>query len=437
MPRLWLGNACTEHMVDRMDLLSQDDFDGILFAMKRLVWLMRDGDVLVLPRPVPDAFLDHVAQHTGISPDRVHLIAADADLLTQGLLHSREILGRLRELVTPDWEFRPYIHDRGAEVLAHELGLVTGSPFVAEGGAELLNSKVVFRALAAGAGFALPEGSPCRTSEDLCRTLRRLLSAHQAVILKRDRAVGGHGNIVITTDPELEGTGAQRTIVLSDPADHEQVVKEAGLTATHAPQGEVVLEAFHPGCVSVYVEVDCPPQGEPRILNIGRLRTDQDPPVLAGLALPPRGVPGRALDAFTDESLRMAGLMQSLGYRGLASIDAVVDRSGTVWFNEVNARLGGSTHLHHIAETLVGADWADSHVLISRFNVRAPALDRLLHTVQEHGLAWDPLRQRGIVIASDDTAVTGNLEYVILAHTHEEAETLEGELVDLLTRHNQ
>jgi len=437
MPRLWLGNACTEHMVDRMDLLTQDDFDGILFAMKRLVWLMRDGDALVLPRPVPGTFLDHVARHTGISPDRVHVIAPDADLLTQGLLHSQEILGRLRELVTPSWEFRPYIHDRGAEVFARELGLVTGSPFVAEGGAELLNSKVVFRALAAGAGFAVPDGIPCRTSEDLSRTLQRLLTVHRAVILKRDRAVGGHGNIVITTDPGLQGTGALHTIVLGDQADHAQVLKEAGLTATHAPQGEIVLEVFHPDCTSVYVEVDCPVHGEPVLLNGGQLRTDQDPPVLAGLALPPRSVPGRTWEAFTGEALRMARCMQSLGYRGLASIDAVIDRAGNAWFNEVNARLGGSTHLHHIAQTLVGPDWTDSHVLISRFNVRAPALDRLLHAMQERGLAWDSQQQRGIVIASDDTAATGNLEYVVLAHTHEEADALEHQLTALLTRHDK
>ncbi|WP_344361338.1 peptide ligase PGM1-related protein [Streptomyces gobitricini] len=420
-----------------MDLLAQEDFDGILFAMKRLVWLMRDGDVLVLPRPVPGAFLDHVAQHTGMSPDRIHVIAPGADLLTQDLLHSEEILGRLRGLVTPDWEFCPYIHDRGAEVFARELGLATGSRFMAEGGAELLNSKVVFRALAAGAGFSIPDGIPCRTSEDLTHTLHQLLAAHRAVILKRDRAVGGHGNIVVTTDPDLEGVGALHTIVLDDPTDHEQVLKEAGLTATHAPHGEVVLEAFHPGCTSVYVEVDCPERGEPVLLNGGQLRTAQHPPILAGLALPPRNVPSPAWERFTDEALRMARFMQSLGYRGLASIDAVIDQAGNTWFNEVNARLGGSTHLHHIAKSLVGPRWTDSHVLISRFNVRAPALDRLLHTIQEHGLAWDPPHQRGIVIASDDTAATGNLEYVILAHNHEEADVLEEQLTTLLNQHDK
>ncbi|MFE0790779.1 MULTISPECIES: peptide ligase PGM1-related protein [unclassified Streptomyces] len=56
--------------------------------------------------------------------------------------------------------------------------------------------------------------------------------------------------------------------------------------------------------------------------------------------------------------------------------------------------------------------------------------------MQEHGLAWDPRHGRGIVIASDDTAVTGNLEYVVLAHNHEEASTLEDQLTGLLAQHD-
>lgn len=125
---------------------------------------------------------------------------------------------------------------------------------------------------------------------------------------------------------------------------------------THAPQGEIVLEVFHPDCTSVYVEVDCPDDGEVVLLNGGQLRTDQDPPVLAGLALPPRSVSGPPWERFASEALRMARFMQGLGYRGLASIDAVIDQANNVWFNEVNARLGGSTHLHHIAETLTGSN---------------------------------------------------------------------------------
>ncbi len=435
MPRLWLGNACTEHMVDRMDLLTVEDVRGILFAMKRLIWLLRDGDAIVLPRPVPDVFLQYVASHTGLDTRSVRIISPDADLLSHDLLHGKEVLGLLQHIVTPDWEFRPYIYDRGAVTFARKLGLHTDKarPFLGQGGAELFNSKVVFRAFAAGAGFSIPTGMPCRTNGDLKHTVAWLLSRTTSVIIKRDRAVGGHGNFVVTTDPHLDVTGALSKMYLTDPHDLDEVVATASLAPTHAPQGEVVVEEFHPNCQSVYVEVVCPEDGrEPSIVNSGELRTAEDPPVLVGLEMPLETIPDSSRKEFYAEAMRMAKMMQGLGYTGLASIDAVISPTGDLWFNEVNARMGGSTHLHHIAETLVGPDWVDSHILLSRFNVRSPDLQQLLELLKVNGLSWDPESRRGVVIASDDTEVSGNIEYVILAPSWEEGRILESRLGEIL-----
>ncbi|MGA5423366.1 peptide ligase PGM1-related protein [Streptomyces lavendulocolor] len=435
MPALWLGNACTEHMVDRMDLLTEEDCRALLFTMKRLAWLLRDGDALVVPRPLPQSFLQHVARHTGLDTSSIHLVSPDVGLLTQDRLHSDEVLEPLRGIVTPEWEFRPYIHDRGSVTFAQALGLRTaGSPgFLTEGGAELLNSKVVFRALAAGAGFSVPAGMPCRTINDLTHSVTRLLSRAASVIVKRDRAVSGHGNFVITTDKDLEVTGALSTYHLTDPRNLDEVVAAAGLTSSHAPLGEVVVEEFHPGCRSVYVEVLCPEDGtEPTLVNSGQLRVGQDPPVLAGLELPLTSIPERSWREFSEESLRMARLMQRLGYTGLANIDAVVSPAGELWFNEVNARMGGSTHLHSIAETLVGPDWSDTHTLLSRFNVVAPPLRTLLKELEANALAWDPERRRGVVIASDDTDVSGTVEYVVLAPSRDQGAALEAKLEHIL-----
>ncbi|MFE3405303.1 preATP grasp domain-containing protein [Streptomyces anulatus] len=434
MPTLWLGNACAEHMVDRVDLFSEEDRRGLLFTMKRLVWLLRDGDALVLPRPVSRDFLQHVARHTGLDLSSIRLVSPDADLLTQDQLHSAEVLGPLRGLVTPEWEFRPYMYDRGAVTFARALGVRPADrpDFLAEGGAELFNSKVVFRALAAGAGFSVPAGMPCRTTHDLTHSVTRLLSRGGSVIVKRDRAVSGHGNVVVTMDPDLEVTGAMTTIRPTDPRDLDEVLAFAGLTDSHAPLGEVVVEEFLPGCRSVYVEVLCPEDGEPTVVNSGRLRSAQDPPVLVGLELPLTSVPPHVWRELSEESLRMARLMRQWGYTGLANIDAVISPAGEIWFNEVNARLGGSTHLHHIAETLAGPDRSDGHVLLSRFGVVTPPLPILLGELEANALAWDPATGQGIVISSDDTDISGTVEYVVLAPTRDRALALEAGLEKVL-----
>ena len=331
-PTLWLGNACTEHMVDRMDLLTEADYRGILFAMKRLTWLLRDHDVLVIPRPVTQDFLEYVTRHTGTDPATLRVISPDAPLLTHQELRTSKVSVTLQELTPESLEYQPYIHDRGAVTFAQHIGLDdanASNSFLVEGGAELLNSKVVFRALAAGAGVPVPAGMPCRTSGDLVHAVKRLLPRTGSVIMKRDRAVGGHGNLVITTNEDVHAVGAMETLHVTDTCDLTELVTAAGLAETFAPMGEVVVEEFLPDCRSVYAEVRCPlPPEEPQILNTGSLRTGEDPPVLAGLELPLADVSDDVGKVFADGALRLARLMQTLGYQGLASIDAVISPDG-------------------------------------------------------------------------------------------------------------
>lgn len=160
--------------------------------------------------------------------------------------------------------------------------------------------------------------------------------------------------------------------------------------------------------------------------------TGMDVAVEEAREMPLASIPKGPWKEFSTEALRMAKMMQGFGYSGLASIDAVISTSGDVWFNEVNARIGGSTHLNHIAATLVGPDWADSHILLSRFSVRSPNLQQLLELLTANQLSWDPENRRGIVIASDDTEVSGNIEYVVLAPSWEDGRSLESKLGKIL-----
>ncbi|WP_437014564.1 peptide ligase PGM1-related protein [Streptomyces sp. enrichment culture] len=259
--------------------------------------------------------------------------------------------------------------------------------------------------------------------------MKRLLPRTGSVIMKRDRAVGGHGNLVITTNEDVHAVGAMETLHVTDTCDLTELVTAAGLAETFAPMGEVVVEEFLPDCRSVYAEVRCPlPPEEPQILNTGSLRTGEDPPVLAGLELPLADVSDDVGKIFTDGALRLARLMQTLGYQGLASIDAVISPDGTVRFNEVNARLGGSTHLDVIATVLLGKNWADGHVLLSRFSVPSPPFTTLVDGLARNGLAWDRAAREGVVIASDDTEASGTVEYVVLAPTWSRCRALEAEL---------
>lgn len=66
----------------------------------------------------------------------------------------------------------------------------------------------------------------------------------------------------------------------------------------------------------------------------------------------------------------------------------------------------------------------------------APPLDFLLKELEANGLLWKPETRRGIVIASDDTEVSGTVEYVVPAPTWDDGRALETRLEQILITSN-
>lgn len=435
MRRLWVGNCNSEYMVDRLDELDAKEREGTPVVGARMVWLLRDGDALVLPQPVDPAFVAHAGALMGFDPARVDLLTPQDDavrVLSQDVLHRVSLLDRLKGLVEVpgDWEVRAYLPDRGIAALARAVGLPQGavSPFDTAGGAELFNSKVVFRALATGLGVPIPDGAVCATRGDLERVLDRLAAPTGAVIVKADRNSGGTGNLLCRTDPRIPPAGAGRTHALNSSGDREAILDHTRLAATHAPHGQVIAETYHPHCRSLCLEVHCPePEaGPPVLLNIGEMLME---PVWNGFIMPlPDDLPAGVRDIVVGHALRLASGMRAFGYRGLVNIDAIVAPDGQVWFNEVNARLGGCTHLHHLASVLLGPHWQRHHVLAAHNDLPATSVPQLLKKLESHHLTFDASTGQGVVITADDTLLSKTAEYAVLAPDLETARTLETRL---------
>ncbi|MFF8611016.1 peptide ligase PGM1-related protein [Streptomyces sp. NPDC015346] len=438
--RLWVANCNSEYMVDRLDELDPKEREGTPVVGARMVWLLRDGDVLVLPQPVDPSFVSQVGALMGFDPARVTLLTPEDDsvrVLSQDVLHRADILGPLRALVQVpgDWEVRAYLSDRGIAALARAIGLPEGavSAFDSAGGAELFNSKAGFRALAAGLSVPVPDGAVCATRGDLERVLDRLTAPTGAVIVKADRNSGGTGNLLCLADPRIPALGASRTLPLTGEGALEAIVSHTRLEATHAPHGQVIAETYHPHCRSLCLEVLCPApeDGPPHVLNIGEMLME---PVWNGFIMPaPDTLAENVHDTLVENALRLAAGMRDFGYRGLVNIDAIVAPDGHVWFNEVNARLGGCTHLHHLAAVLLGPHWQRDHVLATHNDLPTRSLPQLLKKLDEHRLAFTASTGQGVVITADDSRRSGTVEYAVLATDLDTARTMESRLRALAT----
>lgn len=375
----------------------------------RTVWFAGPGDVLVLPTPVDEVFLDYATSLRGFGADEIDVLAGDGDGLVAGTRAA--VARRGTELA---W---PYYHDRLTDEFLRKLGLTTPG-FAGQGGAELLNSKVLFRALAAGIGAPIAEGRCPSTAGEAATWAWELVASGRCVILKEDFHVGGLGNQILSPAAGVSALGAASAEVCTD---REAVARAVNRRFAEAG-GRLVVEHYVPDSASVYAGFFVSDDGVSRY-GEGEMRMM---PVINGLVTPGPSVPPE----FLGHAEEVAGATREMGYRGQLSVDGVVTPDGDVFLTEFNARSGGATHNHCILRGLVGRP---DRVLLDRRRCDLPPLEQLLAALEDAGIGYDSVTSTGVVITVHDGGTgeqTG--EFCVVAEDLETARRHEGVVLDII-----
>ncbi|RST08704.1 hypothetical protein EF910_00165 [Streptomyces sp. WAC07149] len=427
MPKIIIANTFSPEILSDFDTCTDEDFLASGHYAQGLLWSAEEDDVLVLPTaPGPD-FARYAARLMGLDPSRVHVTVPERGLMPEGLLSPDTLLdppftARLARLAGPAAHVWPYYYDRMSAEATHALGLTRSTPgfgYVDEGGARLLNSKANFRAIAAGNGLPVPPGIATADRTTAVDYARQALASHGAVMVKQDYNAGGFGNEIITLDHQRR-TGTRNATVLAHHDDVHGHFDAQWDTYTNGGRDRVVIELYIEDCVPVYREMHLTPAGV-EAFGHGEMLMN---PAYDGLALPGRAGDRSRNPDFFDGAERIAEVVHAMGYRGLMSVDALLTPSGGVLFNEFNCRNGGSTHIHRIGQRVIGGDpLADRTVLVRRIPAPLPFAE-LVERLEEQGLAFDPGRRTGVVLATD-VAPDGKVQYCAVARTAEEADALE------------
>lgn len=390
----------------------------------RLLWLAREGDVVVTPSPIGAEFVHHVEDTLGMRRDAVRVLSWNG-VLGDDDLGSERFLDSLRPLLgtAEDWELMPCRFTEGTAVLAGLLGLPghAGTVFAAQRGPELLNRKSNFRQLSSGIGLPVPEGAPVRTPGALARYVERLLPATGRMIVKADNAGGGSGNIVLTTGPAGPVPGARETWHVD--GSHRDVAERLWAELTDDGSRVVVAESYHAASAMFYFEYVIGEDATPRFVDSGTIRVepgpDPDAPALEwiGLEIPADVPPFTLAEALTWATV-FAGHAARIGYRGYLNIDAILTESGRVLFNECNARWGGGLAPHMVAERLLGPRYADGHAVHSLRDIPSIPLAAFQELLRAHGLLFDRARGEGVVALACDPSGRERTECVVIGRDH-------------------
>jgi hypothetical protein len=422
-------------MAARRDDVPDDAKDSYRFLANRMLWSMDEGDIAILPGGVSDAWRSYVAGLLGLASPPTVLSLRDypGDGWYPG--ERPELAEDLRALMAASgaahpWTLECYIHDRDIACWERLHGIGTAgstaqdSVRFAQGTAELVNSKSVFRSMATACAIPVAEGRVVDRGPELVDAVSELLARTGAVIIKQDVNAGGDGNILLTTAEAGKQAGAHFVVrpAATDRAAVADALRPFGLTqvpdlpAGAAPAHSVV-EVYHESVRELSADITVPRTGAPTLMSYSDLRMAE---TWKGSVYPPQDLTPRLHAQLGAYMQQVAIVAQQLGYYGPMNIDAIVTASGQLLFTEFNGRVGGTTGIDTIGRRLLGEDYLDRYVLASHIEVPAPGCDLLAKALDEHGLLFTRGSDHGVIIYNDTTEETGTVEYIVVGRGWDE-----------------
>jgi hypothetical protein len=416
MSKIILMNIGTEHA------LSQElgSSHSLAKSAWRNTWFADEGDIIISPVAIEEDFLKYIGHILGFDSNSLSVITQN-QLVTDDFLLSTDFIDDLRSHLSNSnsWMMMPCFYTKGVTELESLVGIEnhSGFHFAAQCGCDLLNRKTHFRQLSMGARVPLADGSVVHTPQALAKAIEKHLPQTGTVIVKKDNAAGGMGNITLTSGAITALPGSRETRYIDSNTQAIAADLWAQLTEPQSPS--LVVESYHNASHRFYFEYWIDDHGSAVFLNSGtiRLRPDSDPNakelVWVGLDIPAE-LPSFSSASALTLSMQFAKLAAQIGYRGPINIDAIVTSSGDLIFNESNARWGGGLVLHTLGERLLGKQYANHHVLSSLRDVKSPPKTEVLDILREHSLLFNPESKEGVIVLAYGEFQKDTMECLLL-----------------------
>jgi hypothetical protein len=441
MVTVHVGNNFTRDLIGDLALLGPADRIAAGCGAQRLVWFARHGDILILPFAPADAYLEYVTALTGTPLSSMRIVvppegSMGPGILTPDRLANPRLWQRLRAALgdTIPENIFPFIPDASVVALARSLNAehaVPGHRFFSQGGAALVNSKVLFRAIAAGIGIKIAPGTCTDVPAEAEDGITELLTGGYSVIVKREYDAGAQGNEILVPTEGVQPSGAARIVQLPDRDAVRTYLATRWDWLTAGGRHRFVIERYYQNSLPVYAEFRMSDSG---VAYSGHGEVLMAP-LFDGLIIPAPTLTPTALSGLNDTCRRLCEAYLSIGYRGTMSVDGIVTPDGEILLHEINGRVSGGTHLHDvIGRDIVGEQspgQLDDRVLLERGGWAVPSFSEAVHCLEQSGLGYDQKTRSGVILVCDFGPLNGTVRYCVVSKTAESARKTESQLLGL------
>lgn len=408
-------------------LIIANDFDDNVWLRgdsrawsHRALWLAEPGDVVVLPDEPDPEFVQHVARARSVDVDTYQIVSAPGGARDRQVVDSNALLGGVFgaelaallsgrswrvELLWPSAQILRFVRRLDADLV------YPGAEFFSQGGGNFVNSKAVFRCVAAGLGVRILEGGVAFDPSESVQLSSELLVKFDCVVVKKSHAGAGAGNRLLAfEEKDRSGVGIRTAWVLdsNSPEALEKFWASTWEWASYGNRYPVVVERFAAVDSSVYVEFEFEEWGA-EVSGYGTLEYAQSIIQAEFVDKWPVGLSPLVSARILAESVKLAGAFWGMGYRGTGCFDAVVE-NGEIFFTEFNARSTSGTHLHRSIKSLGANARVVQH--LTPLDTPYHTTDAILRVLRELDLEFNEVKGNGIVLcmpASPDSHASGFL----------------------------
>jgi hypothetical protein len=259
----------------------------------------------------------------------------------------------------------------------------------------------------------MPPGWIGRDQVGTCHFIAEELAAGHCLIIKQDLQSGGKGNVVLSAVPGVRVAGTKLPlVVLPCAADIAAYLDARWAWLTDGGQHSIVIERYFTDAVPFFAEFFIDDAGI-RLTGHGEMLMT---PTYAGVIAPSPRLDPAVMNEFIETAKRIGAQFRAIGYRGTASVDAVLTAGDRFWLSEINCRMGGSSHLHSaIGAHVVGPSHRSERLVAERDGWRVPSFREAVHRLEAAGLAYDPETRLGVILTCDVVPANGTVKCCVVA----------------------